>query len=86
MVNVVARHTLARLLVVYGEEIEKLQCDLDVLPFGGDRYLAVRMKLNIERHKRVGALEFAYVLDVITEEELLHPYGMSNLIEKLMED
>ena len=86
MVDVVARHTLARLLAVYGEEIEKLQCDMDDLPLGSDKYLAVKMKIDTERHKRIGALELAYVFGSITEEEMLHPYGMSNLIEKLKEE
>lgn len=86
MVNVVARHTLARLLAVYGEEIEKLQCVMDDLPFRSDKYLVVKMKLDTERHKRIGALELAYTLGVITESEMLHPYGISDLVEKLREE
>lgn len=86
MMDNVARHTLAKYLVICGETMEKLQCSADDLSVQSDEFLVIKRKYDAERSKRIGALELAYTLNIITETELHHSYGMSNLIEKLMEE
>ena len=77
------RKVLAALLKVYQERINELQCKLDDLEFTSDEWQKVNHEKRTIRNMRKGALELAYDLWIIDVDEFEHPYGISELIEKL---
>ena len=84
--NIINRKTLATLLKVYQECIEKFQCIMDESIYESEEYFDAHKCYDATRGKRQGALELAYVLSIISEEEYEHRYGISNLIEILIQE
>ena len=77
------RKILVALLKVYQERINELQCKLDDFEFASDEWQKVSCEERATRNMRKGALELAYNLWIIDVDEFEHPYGISELIEKL---